>query len=239
LNENTKKNENEGELHVIYLRNYSKAIFLFPLFFTSIILWIIEALYALPGSSITGLGFIWTLVFFINLLTISFDFSSMKLFIIALIIVVIILLVVFLVLPASLAMIMGEVQTFEFNIGMTAEFYMVMSFILTVVLAAVLIGVRFDYWRLEQNEIYHRSGIFVKTERYSTQGIRISKKIPDLIEFLLLRAGSITLIFGDSDVVHLSTILNINQISNKIDKLLSELNVDVELPDDIKKLTSK
>jgi len=225
LNDNEKK-----EIDAIYLRNYSKAIFLFPLLLTSIILWIIQAFWGVSGNSLAGLGFIWTLVFFINLLTISFDFSSVKLFIIVLIIVVVILLLVFLVLPASLAMILEGFQNFEFNIGMTAEFYMVMSIILAVILAFVFIGVRFDYWRLERNEIYHRTGIFVKAERYPTQGITIKKKIPDLIEFMLLRAGSISLIVGDNEVAHLSTILNINKISNKIDKLLSELNIEVEPP---------
>lgn len=230
LNVNEKKNKKRENLDVIYLRNYSKAIFLFPLFFTSIILWIIEAFLVVPGNPLAGLGFIWTLVFFVNIFAISFDFSSIKLFLIALVIVIAILLFVFLILPATLAMIMEEFQNFEFNIGMTVEFYMVMSIILTVVLASVFIEVRFDYWRLERNEIYHRSGIFVKAERYPTQGIMIKKKIPDLIEFILLRAGSITLIIGGNEVAHLSTILNINKKSNKIDKLLSEMSVEIDKP---------
>jgi len=229
LNVSEKKNKKK-EIEVIYLRNYSKAIFLFPLFITSIILWIIQAFWGLPGNSLAGLGFIWTLVFFINLLTISFDFSSIKLFIITLIIVIVILLLVFLVLPATMAMIMEGFQNFEFNIGMTVEFYMVMSIILGVVLIFVFIGVRFDYWRLERNEIYHRTGIFLKAERFPTQGITIKKKIPDLIEFILLRAGSLSLIVGDNEVAHLSTILNINKKSNNIDKLLSELRIEVDKP---------
>ena len=58
----------------------------------------------------------------------------------------------------------------------------------------------------------------------------IKKKIPDLIEFILLRAGSITLIIGGNEVAHLSTILNINKKSNKIDKLLSEMSVEIDKP---------
>lgn len=225
-------NNNKESKNVIYLRNYSKAIFLYPLFFTSIILWIIEAFLGEPGKPLAGLGFIWTLVFFINILAISFDFSSVKLVIIALIIVICILLVVFLVLPLSLSMIFEEFQNFEFNIGMTVEFYMIMTIILGVVLAFTLIGVRFDYWRLERNEIYHRRGIFVKAERYPTRGLRIKKEIPDLIEYFLLRAGTITLIYGENNIAHLSTILNISKKSNKIDKLLSEMEVEFEEPKD-------
>ena len=106
-------NNNKESKNVIYLRNYSKAIFLYPLFFTSIILRIIEAFLGEAGKPLAGLGFIWTLVFFINLLAISFDFSSVKLVIIALIIVICILLVVFLVIPLTLAMIWEEFQNFE------------------------------------------------------------------------------------------------------------------------------
>ena len=223
-------NNNKESKNVIYLRNYSKAIFLYPLFFTSIILWIIEAFLGEVGKPLAGLGFIWTLVFFINLLAISFDFSSVKLVIIALIIVICILLVVFLVIPLTLAMIWEEFQNFEFNIGMTVEFYMIMTIILGVVLAFTLIGVRFDYWRLERNEIYHRRGIFVKAERYPTRGLRIKKEIPDLLEYFLLRAGTITLIYGENNIAHLNTILNISKKSKKIDKLLSEMEVEVEEP---------
>ena len=223
-------NNNKESKNVIYLRNYSKAIFLYPLFFTSIILWIIEAFLGEAGKPLAGLGFIWTLVFFINLLAISFDFSSVKLVIIALIIVICILLVVFLVIPLTLAMIWEEFQNFEFNIGMTVEFYMIMTIILGVVLAFTLIGVRFDYWRLERNEIYHRRGIFVKAERYPTRGLRIKKEIPDLLEYFLLRAGTITLIYGENNIAHLNTILNISKKSKKIDKLLSEMEVEVEEP---------
>ncbi len=228
VNENKiKKRENRD---VIYLRNYSKAIFFFPLFLTSLILWIIEAFLGVPGKPLAGLGFVWTLIFIINLLAISFDFSSIKLVIIALIIVIAILLLVFLVLPASLTMIIEEFQNFEFNIGMTIEFYMIMSISFAVILAIAFIGARFDYWRLERNEIYHKRGIVVKSERYPTQGLRILKTIPDIIEFVLLRAGSITLILGENDIAHLSTILNVNKKSNEIDKLLSELDVKVEKP---------
>jgi hypothetical protein len=223
-------NKEKESKNVIYLRNYSKAIFLYPLFVTSIILWMIEAFLGEPGKPLAGLGFIWTLVFFINLLAVAFDFSSVKLVVIALIIVICILLVFFLVVPLTLTMVWEEFQNFQFNIGMTVEFYMIMSIILGIVIASAFIGVRFDYWRLERNEIYHRTGIFVKAERYPTRGLRIKKEIPDLIEYFLLRAGTITLLYGENNVAHLSTIVNISKKSNKIDKLLSEMEVDYEEP---------
>ena len=72
---NLKKQVKEGkkEVEVIYLRNYSKAIFFFPLFIANIILWILQYFLGESGNPVPWLGFIWTLVFFINLLTIAFS----------------------------------------------------------------------------------------------------------------------------------------------------------------------
>jgi hypothetical protein len=60
------------------------------------------------------------------------------------------------------------------------------------------------------------------------QSLRLKKEIPDIFEFFLLGAGSITLYFGKDNSAHLKTILNINKKSKQIDALLSELEVDIE-----------
>jgi len=231
MNDKNVKTVKEEHEEVIFLRNYSKSIFLFPVLLTSFIFWLIEQFFGQPGNPIAGLGFIWTLIFFINLITITFDISSGKFFALLLVIIVIILLLIFFLIPATLSMIYIEFQNFEFNIGMTSQFYMVMTMIFTLVLILALIGPRFDYWRLERNEIYHKKGIFIQAERYPTKGLRIKKSIPDILEFFLLRAGSLTLILGKDDIAHLSTLTNINKKSKQIDYLLSEIEVEVELPD--------
>ncbi|MBD3213514.1 MAG: hypothetical protein GF311_12980 [Candidatus Lokiarchaeota archaeon] len=56
----------ERAREIIYLRSYSKAIFFFPLFITTIILWIIQYILGESGKPVPWLGFIWTLVFFIR-----------------------------------------------------------------------------------------------------------------------------------------------------------------------------
>jgi len=212
----------------IYLRNYSKAILTYPIFIVSLIFLLIEAFFGRAGEPISGLGFIWTIIFFINLVAIFFEISSAKLTIIIISIIIVILLFVFLLLPATLSIIFEELSNFEFNIGMTAEFYMVMTVIFAVILLFSFIGARFDYWVLERNEIFHRKGIFVKIERFPTRGLRIKKEIPDIIEFLFLRAGSITLFLSENQIDQLSTIININKKSDMIDKLLSDIEVKIE-----------
>jgi magnesium-transporting ATPase (P-type) len=220
----------KGKQEAIYLRNYSKAIFLFPLLITSFILWILEFYLGEPGKPIAWLGFFWTLIFFINVITIAFDISSTKFFTLVLVIVIIVILLIFFVVPSTLSVIFSEIGIFEFNIGMTAEFYFVMTTILVVTLLLVFVGTRFDYWRMERNEIYHKKGIFVTADRYPTKGLRVKKTIPDVVEFFILRAGSLTLLFGNDDTFHLDTILNINKKSKMIDSLLSDIEVEIELP---------
>ncbi|MFX1575274.1 MAG: hypothetical protein ACFFB0_21270 [Promethearchaeota archaeon] len=229
LEEQAKEEKKEGE--VIYLRTYSKAIFLFPLFITNIILWILQYFLGESGNPVPWLGFIWTLVFFINLLTIAFDISSTKLLIIILIFVIVILLIIFLILPPTLKDFYKKVQFVEFNIGMNEDFYLVMTFVLGIVLLITLITPLFNYWKLERNELYHKKGIFVEADRYSTRGLRYQKKIPDILEFFILGAGSITFILGKDNSEHLNTVPRINRKAKKIDFLLSELEVEVE-PDE-------
>ena len=226
LEQQAKQEKKEGE--VIYLRSYSKVIFLFPLFFTTIILWIIQYFFGASGSPVPWLGFVWTLVLFVNLLTMAFDMSSTKFFVILLIIAVLIVLSIFLSLPAIINTFFQNLTVVEFNIGMNIDFYFVMTIVIGILLLIALIAPRFNYWRLERNELYHRKGIFVEAERFPTKGLRLKKKIPDVLEFFFLGAGSLTLLLGNDETEHLSTILRIDNKSRRIDALLSEIEVELE-----------
>ena len=226
LKEQAKEEKKEGE--VIYLRSYSKVIFLFPLFFTTIVLWIIQYFFSVSGAPVPWLGFVWTVVLFVNLLTMAFDMSSTKFFVIILIIAVLIVLSIFLSLPAIINTFFQNLVVVEFNIGMNVDFYFVMTVVIGILLLIALIAPRFNYWRLERNELYHRKGIFVEAERFPTKGLRLKKKIPDVLEFFFLGAGSLTLLLGNDETEHLSTILRIDHKSRRIDALLSEIEVELE-----------
>jgi hypothetical protein len=227
LEQQAKAEKKEGE--VIYLRSYSKVIFLFPLFFTTIILWIIQYFFQnSSGDPVPWLGFVWTVVLFVNLITMAFDMSSTKFFVIVLIIAVLIILSIFLSLPAIINTFFQNVAVVEFNIGMSVDFYFVMTVVIGILLLIAIIAPRFNYWRLERNELYHRKGIFVEAERFPTKGLRLKKKIPDVLEFFFLGAGSLTLLLGNDETEHLSTILRIDNKSRRIDALLSEIEVEIE-----------
>lgn len=210
----------------ITVRDWPKVIFFYPLFFTSLILWILQLTVAGKGGEPVALfGFIWMIIFFINLVIIAFDFSTTKFFILVLVIIIAILLFVFLVLPNIQ---LGDIPPpEEYNIGMTDEFYLVITLLLGVVLFFVFVKTRFDYWTIERNEVYHKKGIFEQAERFPTNKMNIKKEITDVFEFFTLRAGSITF-YVEGEDYRLSTVLNVDNKAEKIDYLLSHMEVEVD-----------
>jgi len=209
----------------VHLRSYPKVIFFYPTFLTSLVLWLIQFFLGSPNFI---LGYFWVGIFFINVFVIAFDFSSTKFFVLILIIVIAIIITVFLIVP-NLPVGGGGGGTF--NIGLTAEFYLIMTIIFGFILLIIVINAQFNYWKVERNEIYHKSGIFSSAERYPVQSLRIKKSIPDVFEFLFLRAGQIVLMPGGrEEVISLPTVLNINNKADRIDQLLSHVSVE---PDEL------
>ena len=206
----------------VFLRSYPKVIFFWPMALVSLVLWLLQMIYPTP---VALLGNIWLVVFFVNMFIVAFDFSSSKFFVLIMVVVVVVLLLVFLV-PGLFTAIPGG----EFNPGITAEFYLVVTIAMALILGIVVLSSRFDYWKIERNEIYHKKGIFSSAERMPTKSLRIKKEIPDVFEFFILRAGSITLLPGHGDVIPLPTVLNINKKQRQIDYLLSHVSIE---PDEL------
>ena len=206
----------------VYLRSYPKIIFFWPLTLVSFVLWLIQML---DPSPIAWYGNLWLIVFAINVFIVAFDFGSMKFFVLILVIVVVVLLLVFLAPDLFAGLPVGS-----FNPGLIGNFYLAVTLIMAIILGLVVLGARFDYWKIERNEIYHKKGIFSSAERLPTKSLRIMKEIPDVFEFFILRAGSITLMPGHGDVINLPTVLNINKKQDQIDYLLSHVSIE---PDEL------
>jgi hypothetical protein len=185
-------------------------------------MWLLQLIYPTP---VAWLGNFWLTVFAINMFIVAFDFGSTKFFVLVLLFAVVIILVIFLV-PDLFAGASVE----PFNPGLTAGFYLATTLIMAIILGLVVLGSRFDYWKIERNEIYHKAGIFSSAERFPTKSLRIKKEIPDVFEFFILRAGSITLMPGHGDVINLPTVLNINKKQHQIDYLLSHVSIE---PDEL------
>ena len=216
--------EERAKEEKVYLRNYSKVIFFYPLFIASFILYLIQTII---GIEEPGLGAIWITIFFANLFVIAFDTSSTKFFIILLVIIILIFIFAFVFHPGN---VISQILSFEITITMSSQFYLVSTIILGLIFIIAWIATRFDYWKVERNEVIHKKGIFVSVDRYPTKSLRIKKEIADIFEFALLRVGRIQLFFGGQDVIHLNTIININKKAKQLDYLLSNIEVEVETP---------
>ncbi len=207
----------------IYLRTYPKVIFFWPLLITSLILMFIQVFIA-PSPV---LGYVWFIVFFVNIFVTAFDFSSTKFFVLVLAIVIVLLILVFLVLPN----VTFQLTSIEINLALPWEFYMVMTLILAFILGIIVISTRFEYYKIEMNEIYHKTGIFSSAERFPVKSLRFKKEIPDVFEFFMLRAGKFTIMPGKADeVMILPTVLNVNKKEKQLDWLLSHVSVE---PDEL------
>lgn len=216
------KEEKTIKMDQVILRNFPKAIFFTPLFLVSVIFWIIQSFLTDLNP---WLGIIWVVIFFSNFTVTALDFPSYRVLILILAVVIVVLLALFLGLIPTLKQlgIVGQ----NFRIGLPAEFYMIMTIILGLILGLVMLSTRFDYYRIERNEVIHKTGFFSTTlERYPVRGLRVKKEIPDLFEYLLFKAGTITLIFAKNNkIVHLNTVINVKKKAERIDFLLSSLNV--------------
>ena len=212
----------------IYLRSYPKVIFFWPLLITSLVLMILQIVAAdVDWIDPTILGYTWFIVFFVNIFVTAFDFSSTKFFVLILAIVIFVLIVVFLVLPNFTL----QFTNIQLDLALPWEFYMVMTLILAFILGIVLISTRFEYFKIERNEIIHKTGIFSSAERFPVKSLRFKKEIPDVFEFFMLRAGKITIMPGKADeVMILPTVLNINKREEQLDWLLSHVSVE---PDEV------
>ena len=221
--------ESKKEINHIILRNYSKGLFLYPLLLISLIFWIIQAILTELGAGPNELmGYIWFFVFFLNLFVISFDFPFSKFLILVLAVVIILLIIIFVILPT-----VPLPTPIILDLGSSAEFYATITLILGIILGFIVISTRFNYYKLEKNELFHITGILANTaERFPVRSLRFRHVISDVFEFILAGAGSITLIPKESEPIHLNTVINVNKKVGKMDILLSHLAVKIEEKDE-------
>jgi fumarate reductase subunit D len=213
----------------IYLRDYSKAIFFYPLFLYSAFAWIIQGWQEWSGNDngapISWVSLIWMIIFFGNLFVTAFDFPSAKALLLFAIIMIIVLVVGLLYATGTIQV--SDLNTdslYSFNLDIKAKFYGFVTVILGIVLGFVLLESLFKYVKIETNEVYLK-GITGKAERLPTGGLRIKKEISDVFEFIALRSGSITLLVPNHEPIILNTVPFVNKAEKHIDELLSVVKV--------------
>jgi len=64
-------------------------------------------------------------------------------------------------------------------------------------------------------------------ERWTLTNLRFKKEIPDIFEYMMFKAGTISFYPTKTDVIILPTVLRINKKEKKLDRILSKIQVDI------------
>lgn len=210
----------EFESKEIIIRSFPKVIFLAPLWLTSLVLWILQWIMMQDPAATepnATLANIWMWMFFANLFVMSFDSSTGKFFLIVFGVAVLAGVIFLYVAPHLPA----------FNIKLLPVFYGFITVILGIILLMAVIETRFEYWKFEKNEIIHKEGLFAAIKRFPSADVRYKKEIPDIFEWIIFGAGSLTLYLQNTEPVVLPTVLRINKVAMELDQLLSQFRVKV------------
>jgi len=211
--------------HVI-VRPYPKVVYFYLTWLASIICFLLQ-----PGDINSEtlaqselLGQIWFAIFTFNVLVISFEFSRIRS-------VAISFLIIAFFLGASQFGFLDSLTNFFRNLGIVGnkEFYGSFAALYGVIFLLVWINSRFNYWEIQPNEILHHHGFLGDVHRYPTRGLRMKKEITDVLEFILLRSGTLVLDpQGEERPIVLENVIGLNAVEDKIQRLLGTLKVRMD-----------
>jgi len=219
------------ETTTVVVRPYPKIVYLYLTWIVSLICAVLQP-QLVSGETLnesvlrtSGLiGRIWLFVFVFNILVISFEFSRIRS-------VAIIFALLAFVFAGSQFGFLDVVGAFlgHLAIVMNKTFYFAISTIFTIIYLLVFINTRFNYWEFQPNEILHHHGFLGDVQRYPTRGLRMQKEITDVLEHILLRAGTLVLSPAETDrPIVLENVINLNKVEDKIQRLLGTLKVRLD-----------
>jgi hypothetical protein len=230
---NTPKEEpKHRDLESITIRSWPKVVFLYPVMLTAFLCGLYQVATGATGEVDKPLseaaGLIFFIVFCLNILVISFEFSRFK----TLALFFFLLALLFCLLYMSTYF---EVFTFlkglfaDFHIKVSTSFYLSLGCYLFVILCAVFVNTRFNYWVVRSNEILHKEGFLGDVKRFPSPNLKMTKEITDVFEFLLLRSGRIVLCpASEKQAIVLEHVIGVNAAERNIQELLSALTVEIE-----------
>jgi hypothetical protein len=217
----------------VIVRAYPKVVYLYLTWFASLVcglltpeLEVIDADGALRFSAAAAtrahlIGRIWLFIFVANLLVISFEFSRIRS-----------VAITFLAMAFVFAGFhWGYLDAVGHFLGglelvMNKVFYYTLAAVFSIIYLLVFINTRFSYWEIQPNEILHHHGFLGDVHRYPTRGLRMKKEITDVLEFILLRAGTLVLDpENEARPLVLENVINLNSVEDKIQRLLGTLKV--------------
>jgi len=226
MTETSKPKPPAPETHHVIVRSYPKVVYFYLTWIASFVCMMLQP--DSIGESTMGrselIGQIWMATFTFNILVISFEFSRIRS-------VAITFLIIAFVLGASQLGWLDNIGDFLQGLGlvMNKAFYGCMGIVFSVIFLLVFINTRFSYWEIQPNEILHHHGFLGDVHRYPTRGLRMKKEITDVLEYILLRAGTLVLDpQGEERPIILENVIGLNKVEDKIQRLLGTLKVRLD-----------
>ena len=221
------------EIQEVTVREYPKTVLFYPMLLVSLILglvtYLLPAFIPDPGilnSWLFTIAFVWFVLFFFNLLIVTFEFGKSIVVALALILVIIVLVVI---LVFNLYGYLFVINPSTLRLFISVEAYLAFFVLFVVVIFLAWVKTRMYYFKITPNEIIYKKGIMGDVERYGTTNVMVHKEIHDLFEFLLMRSGRLTItIPGRKTAIMLDNIPNINSVETKILHLLRRIEVDID-----------
>ncbi len=229
-------NQPKPESTSVIVRAYPKIVYLYLTWLASIVCGLLqpaaEVITADGALRLSGegasmaftLGRVWMAIFIFNMLVIAFEFSRIRSVAIAFFIIAFIFAALHFEFLGSVGDFLGGLE-----LMMNKVFYFTFAAVFTLIYLLVYINTRFSYWEIQPNEILHHHGFLGDVNRYPTRGLRMKKEISDVMEAILLRAG--TLVLNPEGVdrpILLENVINISRVAEKIQRLLGTLKVRID-----------
>jgi hypothetical protein len=219
------------ESTTVIVRPYPKVVYLYLTWISSLVCGIIQPPFAgdqvLSQATIDRsalVGRIWIFLFIFNILVISFEFTRIR----SVAIIFALLAFVFAGIEFGFLRTVGHFLG-DMPVLMNATFYWVMTVVFSAIYLIVFITTRFNYWEFQPNEILHHHGFLGDVQRFPTRGLRMQKEITDVLEHILLRAGTLVLVPpGVERPIVLENVINLNKVEDKIQRLLGTLKVRLD-----------
>ncbi len=213
----------------LVIRSWPKIVLMWPTLVLSLICGITMSFLGMPeaGAEFGGrhiIGLIFLVVLGINLTMILYDLNLRGFVIVALLLVTLVLGLFLLDQVFNVWESLGTALSIK--VAANAAFYFFLALILAFNLAIAWVITRFNYWRVEHNEIIIHRGFMHEQERHPTAQARFKLVIEDIVEYGLLGCGKLVFYFGDDDTVHeLTTVLFAHNKAKKLDELLGRVAV--------------
>lgn len=167
---------------------------------------------------------VFLLVFFLNMLIISFDFPGMKAFATILVIVLAFLFFSWLGMRTNIHVLRDLnfiIHKTMIGINISARFYFLIAGVIALMIFIAVVHQRcFDRWIIEPTRLTHVKGIMKEYTEYPVIDLQVDKKIDDVFELVLLGAG--TLVFRpnvNTAPIYLENVPFITHLEKKIKAL--------------------